>query len=82
MTPSLGRLRHVLRALDDQFDDFKRTLVDLARIPGVSAEGFPREEVRRSGEAFAGLLRGVGVHRGRRRSARATSHRHDASASR
>ncbi len=60
VSPNHG-LKDALRRIDDQFDDFKRTLVDLARIPSVSAEGFPREEVRRSAEAFADLLRRVGV---------------------
>ena len=60
LSPSDG-LEDALRRLDDQFDGFKQTLVDLARIPSVSAEGFPREEVRRSAEAFADLLRRVGL---------------------
>jgi acetylornithine deacetylase/succinyl-diaminopimelate desuccinylase-like protein len=50
-----------LRAIDAQFPEMKRTLLDLARIPGVSAPGFPSEEVRRSAEAFADLLRQVGL---------------------
>jgi cysteinylglycine-S-conjugate dipeptidase len=50
-----------LRALDDQLDEFKRILIDLSRIPSVSAEGFPRQEVVRSAEAFADLLRGLGL---------------------
>ena len=54
-------LEDALRRLDDQFDGFKQTLVNLARIPSVSADGFPREEVRRSAEAFADLLRRVGL---------------------
>jgi len=36
-------------------------LVDLVRIPSVSAEGFPAAEVRRSAEATAGLLREAGL---------------------
>jgi acetylornithine deacetylase/succinyl-diaminopimelate desuccinylase-like protein len=36
-------------------------LVDLIRIPSVSAEGFPAEEVRRSAEATAALLREAGL---------------------
>ena len=54
-------LKDVLRQLDGQYDDFKNTLVELARIPSVSAEGFPAEDVRRSAEAFAALLRRVGL---------------------
>jgi acetylornithine deacetylase/succinyl-diaminopimelate desuccinylase-like protein len=58
-TPRVGR--SLLRRVDDQFDEFKRTLVDLARIPSVSAQGFPPKEVRRSATAFADLLRQVGL---------------------
>jgi acetylornithine deacetylase/succinyl-diaminopimelate desuccinylase-like protein len=36
-------------------------LAGLVRIPSVSAEGFPAAEVRRSAEATAGLLRGIGI---------------------
>jgi len=61
MRASVGRLEDVLRGVDEQYDEFKQNLVGLARIPGVSAEGFPREEVRRSAEAFADLLRRVGL---------------------
>jgi len=61
VSASDGRLKEALCRVEDQFEDFKRTLVDLARIPSVSAEGFPREEVRRSADAFGNLLRRVGV---------------------
>ncbi len=61
MSPSNGSLEAALRAVEDQFDEFKGILVELARIPSVSAEGFPPEEVLRSAEAFGDLLRRVGV---------------------
>ena len=54
-------LENVLGAVEDQFDEFKEILVELARIPSVSAEGFPPAEVERSAEAFADLLRRVGA---------------------
>jgi acetylornithine deacetylase/succinyl-diaminopimelate desuccinylase-like protein len=56
-----GPLAGALRVLDEQFDEMKRTLADLVRIPGVSAPGFPAEEVRRSARAFADLLRQIGM---------------------
>jgi acetylornithine deacetylase/succinyl-diaminopimelate desuccinylase-like protein len=62
MKSSHGNLQEALRRIDAQFDEFKRTLIDLARIPSVSADGFPKAEVRRSADAFADLLRRVGVH--------------------
>ena len=52
-----GRWRRRCGPSTTQFDEMKETLLDLARIPGVSADGFPPEEVRRSAEAFADLLR-------------------------
>ena len=61
MKTSNGAVEPVLRRLRDEFDEFKRRLVDLARIPSVSAPGFPEEEVRRSATAFAGLLREIGM---------------------
>jgi acetylornithine deacetylase/succinyl-diaminopimelate desuccinylase-like protein len=50
-----------LRQLDRQWPEMKRRLVDLARIPSVSAPEFPPAEVRRSADAFAALLRDVGL---------------------
>jgi acetylornithine deacetylase/succinyl-diaminopimelate desuccinylase-like protein len=61
MKPSPANLREALRRIDAQFDEFKGILVDLARIPSVSADGFPKAEVRRSADAFADLLRRVGI---------------------
>ncbi|HEX6738941.1 MAG TPA: M20/M25/M40 family metallo-hydrolase, partial [Vicinamibacteria bacterium] len=56
-----GGLKAALRAVEAQFDEFKAELMTLARIPGVSAAGFPPEEVRRSAEACADLLRRTGL---------------------
>jgi cysteinylglycine-S-conjugate dipeptidase len=50
-----------LRYFEGHRDDFVSTLVQLCRIPSVSAEGFPPEEVRRSAEATADALRQVGL---------------------
>ena len=56
-----GALTAALRAADEHLEEMKATLADLVRIPGVSAPGFPAEEVRRSAKAFADLLRQVGM---------------------
>jgi len=58
---SSSGVKDALRTVDDQFDEMKHTLLDLARIPSVSATGFPAQEVRRSAEAFADLLRQIGM---------------------
>ena len=41
MTQANGSVASALQYLDRNFDDFKRTLVSLSRVPSVSAEGFP-----------------------------------------
>jgi acetylornithine deacetylase/succinyl-diaminopimelate desuccinylase-like protein len=46
---------------DAHVDEVKARLVDLVRIPSVSDEGFPPEEVRRSAEATAAVLREAGL---------------------
>jgi acetylornithine deacetylase/succinyl-diaminopimelate desuccinylase-like protein len=61
MSASNGHLKAALRYLDSHVDDFKRTLVELARIPSVSAQGFPAAEVRRSAQAVAEALRSAGL---------------------
>jgi acetylornithine deacetylase/succinyl-diaminopimelate desuccinylase-like protein len=61
MAHSNGDVRSALGYIDKNFDDFKRMLVELSRIPSISAEGFPPGEVKRSAEAMAGALRGIGV---------------------
>jgi acetylornithine deacetylase/succinyl-diaminopimelate desuccinylase-like protein len=61
MGGSTKDVRAALVRVDADFEAFKRTLADLSRIPSVSAEGFPAAEVRRSAEAFAELLLGVGL---------------------
>jgi cysteinylglycine-S-conjugate dipeptidase len=60
-TKATGELRAALRAIDESFAEFKDVLVQLARIPSVSASGFPAAEVRRSAEAFAELLGRLGM---------------------
>jgi acetylornithine deacetylase/succinyl-diaminopimelate desuccinylase-like protein len=61
MVDSNGDVKAALKYLDKNFNDFKRTLIELSRIPSISAEGFPAEEVRRSAEGMAGVLREIGI---------------------
>jgi acetylornithine deacetylase/succinyl-diaminopimelate desuccinylase-like protein len=53
--------RAVLDAVDARFEETVAALVDLARIPGVSAPGFDALELERSAEAVASLLGEVGL---------------------
>jgi acetylornithine deacetylase/succinyl-diaminopimelate desuccinylase-like protein len=50
-----------LRAIGKRFDEFKDALIELVRVPGVSAAGFPPDELRRSAEVTASVLRRLGV---------------------
>jgi acetylornithine deacetylase/succinyl-diaminopimelate desuccinylase-like protein len=50
-----------LEYVESGIDETKAALAELVRIPSVSAEGFPPEEVRRSAEATATLLRRAGL---------------------
>jgi acetylornithine deacetylase/succinyl-diaminopimelate desuccinylase-like protein len=51
----------VIEAVERRFDATQRDLVELARIPGVSAPGFDPAELERSASAVAELLREVGL---------------------
>jgi acetylornithine deacetylase/succinyl-diaminopimelate desuccinylase-like protein len=55
------RVKQALRHVDEGFEAFKSSLIELSRIPSISAQGFPPEAVRQSAEAIAGLLRRIGV---------------------
>jgi acetylornithine deacetylase/succinyl-diaminopimelate desuccinylase-like protein len=61
MTDSNGAVKAAIQYLDAHVPDFQRTLVDLSRIPGVSADGYPPEELRRSASGVADALRAAGV---------------------
>jgi acetylornithine deacetylase/succinyl-diaminopimelate desuccinylase-like protein len=61
MAQANGSVASALQYLDRNFDDFKRTLIGLSRVPSVSAEGFPPQEVRRSAQGMAEALRQAGV---------------------
>src|SRR5438874_1606174 len=53
MAKGNGTVKAALDYLEGHFGDFQKTLVDLSRVPSVSAEGFPPSEVRRSADAAA-----------------------------
>jgi acetylornithine deacetylase/succinyl-diaminopimelate desuccinylase-like protein len=61
MAKANGSVKAALDHLDGHFDEFQKTLVELSRIPSVSAEGFPPAEVRRSAEAVAEAMRQAGI---------------------
>jgi len=50
-----------LRAVEERFPEFKETLRALVRVPGVSAAGFPADELHRSAEVTADALARLGV---------------------
>jgi acetylornithine deacetylase/succinyl-diaminopimelate desuccinylase-like protein len=57
----VGAPQSVLDAIDARFDTTVEELIALARIPGVSADGFDPAELERSAEAVAALLFDVGL---------------------
>jgi acetylornithine deacetylase/succinyl-diaminopimelate desuccinylase-like protein len=54
--------KEVIDAIDDRFDATIEDLIDLARIPGVSAAGFDPAELERSAEKVAELFGDAGLH--------------------
>lgn len=54
-------VEQALRHSEDQFDGFRQALETLVRIPSVSADGFPKQEVQRSARAVAAVLEGIGL---------------------
>jgi cysteinylglycine-S-conjugate dipeptidase len=61
MAQANGTVKAALDYLDGHFNDFQKTLVELSRVPSVSADGFPPSEVRRSADAVAEAMRRVGI---------------------
>ena len=61
MANANGTVKGALDYLEGHFGDFQKTLVELSRVPSVSAEGFPPSEVRRSADAVADAMRRTGI---------------------
>ena len=60
-SPGAASVPAVLRSVNRRFGDFKAALSELVSVPGVSAAGFPPDDLRRSAEATASVLRRFGV---------------------
>jgi len=54
-------VHEALAHLEGNFEAFKQTLIDLSKIPSISASPFPKEEVQKSAAAVADALRAAGV---------------------
>lgn len=61
MASSNGIVKDALAYLGTHYDDFKSQLVELSKIPSISASGFPPAEVRRSAEATARVMKDAGI---------------------
>jgi len=61
MTQPNGAVRAAIEHLNSHLGAFQETLVRMSRIPSVSADGFPPDEVRRSADSVADALREAGV---------------------
>jgi acetylornithine deacetylase/succinyl-diaminopimelate desuccinylase-like protein len=61
MAQTNGNVKQALGYLQAHYGEFKHSLVEMSRIPSISADGFPPEQVRRSAESVADALRGAGV---------------------
>ncbi|HET8647011.1 MAG TPA: M20/M25/M40 family metallo-hydrolase, partial [Vicinamibacteria bacterium] len=61
MAQGNGHVKSAIGFVDGSFEEFKADLVELSRIPSISASGFPPEEVRRSARATADVMRKWGI---------------------
>jgi acetylornithine deacetylase/succinyl-diaminopimelate desuccinylase-like protein len=61
MVHANGSVKNALGYLDAHYEEFKSQLVELSKIPGVSADGYPPEQLKRSAAAVAEVLREAGV---------------------
>ena len=55
MADGNGAVKTALAYLDKNLGRFTQDLVALSKIPSISAQGFPPEEVRRSADAQEGI---------------------------
>jgi acetylornithine deacetylase/succinyl-diaminopimelate desuccinylase-like protein len=51
------------RYVDEHYDDFLKMLIELSKIPSVSAAPYPKEDVRRSAEAVVRMMAASGLKR-------------------
>ena len=61
MSQSNGNVKSVVSFVEQNFKEFRADLEKLSRIPSISADGFPPEEVRRSAQATAEVMRKWGI---------------------
>ncbi len=61
MTNGSSPVHEALSHLETNFEAFKKTLIELSRIPSISAHPFPPEALQKSAAAIADALRAVGV---------------------
>ena len=61
MSQSNGSVKSVVSYVEQNFKEFRSDLEALSRIPSISAQGFPPEEVRRSAQATAEVMRKWGI---------------------
>jgi acetylornithine deacetylase/succinyl-diaminopimelate desuccinylase-like protein len=59
--PSASIRAAALRAIDARFAELKAALCELVSVPGVSAAGFPPEDLHRSARATADVLSRLGI---------------------
>ena len=61
MSQPNGSVKSVVSYVEQNFKEFRADLEKLSRIPSISADGFPPEEVRRSAQATAEVMRKWGI---------------------
>jgi hypothetical protein len=76
MATTDGIVRNALDDLDARLDHWRQTLVEICRIPSISASGFPPEEVRRGpGHGFVSVFDTQGNFLGRVATGGPSTHR-------